>query len=378
MNFMSSTNRTTDKRAHWYCPADDAFLCQACNGSVHSANSLANRHERVRLKTSSLKNEFNSENSVPSWVRGFTRKARTPRGPRKPKSKELTLNSHSLVTELGCGESSNEENEEQLLYRVPVFDSIKLCTSTNEAETRVVVPSQEKDMLQEFGHGGSSFGFLPFEMELEEFVADVESLLGKGLDKESGRVKVEDDDEEDKEDYITNHDYAEREPFELNFDYDTPVTCQEEGESQVGARERIAEEDREGEGGDVKFKKVLLRLDYKGVITAWADQRSPWKGDRPEVDPSECWPHCMGSCGTILHPYGDIMRGIGGHSGMVDSGREARVSRYREKRRTRLFSKKIRYEVRKLNAEKRPRMKGRFVKKASFAGPSSAFPLPAK
>lgn len=40
-----------------------------------------------------------------------------------------------------------------------------------------------------------------------------------------------------------------------------------------------------------------------------------------------------------------------------DSGREARVMRYREKRRTRLFSKKIRYEVRKLNAERRPRMK---------------------
>jgi hypothetical protein len=55
----------------------------------------------------------------------------------------------------------------------------------------------------------------------------------------------------------------------------------------------------------------------------------------------------------------------------MDGGREARVSRYREKRRTRLFSKKIRYEVRKLNAEKRPRMKGRFVKRAS-ASPSLA------
>ncbi|EPS70097.1 hypothetical protein M569_04667, partial [Genlisea aurea] len=47
----------------------------------------------------------------------------------------------------------------------------------------------------------------------------------------------------------------------------------------------------------------------------------------------------------------------------ADGGREARVSRYREKRRMRLFSKKIRYEVRKLNAEKRPRIKGRFVKR---------------
>lgn len=70
---------------------------------------------------------------------------------------------------------------------------------------------------------------------------------------------------------------------------------------------------------------------------------------------------------------GSARGGVGSHgsdetgavrSGM-DGGREARVSRYREKRRTRLFSKKIRYEVRKLNAEKRPRMKGRFVKRAS-------------
>lgn len=37
--------------------------------------------------------------------------------------------------------------------------------------------------------------------------------------------------------------------------------------------------------------------------------------------------------------------------------REARVLRYKEKRQSRLFSKKIRYQVRKLNAEKRPRLK---------------------
>ncbi|KAG9445534.1 hypothetical protein H6P81_011662 [Aristolochia fimbriata] len=48
---------------------------------------------------------------------------------------------------------------------------------------------------------------------------------------------------------------------------------------------------------------------------------------------------------------------------MGQQQREARVMRYKEKRHTRLFSKRIRYEVRKLNAEKRPRMKGRFVKR---------------
>lgn len=63
--------------------------------------------------------------------------------------------------------------------------------------------------------------------------------------------------------------------------------------------------------------------------------------------------------------YRGLMGGEG-QVGIVDTSlRKAKVSRYREKRRTRLFCKKIRYEVRKLNAEKRPRMKGRFVKRGS-------------
>lgn len=46
-----------------------------------------------------------------------------------------------------------------------------------------------------------------------------------------------------------------------------------------------------------------------------------------------------------------------GKDGWKMKRREASVLRYKEKRQNRLFSKRIRYEVRKLNAEKRPRMK---------------------
>ncbi|KAI3713256.1 hypothetical protein L1987_71830 [Smallanthus sonchifolius] len=52
-----------------------------------------------------------------------------------------------------------------------------------------------------------------------------------------------------------------------------------------------------------------------------------------------------------------------GESSAMIHNREASVQRYKEKRRNRLFAKTIRYEVRKLNAEKRPRIKGRFVKR---------------
>ncbi|KAF7819485.1 Zinc finger protein like [Senna tora] len=73
---------------------------------------------------------------------------------------------------------------------------------------------------------------------------------------------------------------------------------------------------------------LSLKLDYEGVLNAWSDQRSLYV-PRPGETPLPLSHH-------LLIP---------------------------NKRESRLFSKRIRYEVRKLNAEKRPRMKGRFVKR---------------
>ncbi|KAL3510789.1 hypothetical protein ACH5RR_030190 [Cinchona calisaya] len=420
------------KRARWYCPADDAFLCQNCDASVHSANPLARRHERVRLKTSSLKpaKEISLEISVPSWHRGFTRKARTPRGTGKHAksiSKEPTRNPLiHLVPEICCDEietSHEEDNEEQLLYRVPIFDPFvaELCTTsansndhqgaTNDhVEADVVGVNESKVMIYDGSNDHNQFhGSLPSDVELAEFAADVESLLGKGLDDESFDIEglgLGDCKEADllgngrlvKDEYegeilevgmgnninqiIDDGDIdMSGEPFELSFDYDdSPTTCEEENKGEVENEiNGQLNEDCKGEDidhiGVITNKKILLRLNYDGVISAWADQKSPWTtGERPVLDSNDCWPDCSGTCGTIHNPYGEM--GIFGHPAIMDGGREARVSRYREKRRTRLFSKKIRYEVRKLNAEKRPRMKGRFVKRANFSG--TAFPLHTK
>jgi hypothetical protein len=54
----------------------------------------------------------------------------------------------------------------------------------------------------------------------------------------------------------------------------------------------------------------------------------------------------------------------GGGGQPEDDGvtRGDRVERFLKKRRERQFVTKVRYEVRKLNAEARPRFKGRFVK----------------
>ncbi|OWM75774.1 zinc finger protein CONSTANS-LIKE 16-like [Punica granatum] len=406
------------KRARWYCAADDAFLCQSCDASVHSANPLARRHERVRLKTASLRNlnEFPKENkdSAPSWHRGFTKKARTPR---HGKAVLSVRNPIPLVPEFGGDETSNEENEEQLLYRVPAYDPFasELCSSK---ETEIVAPfdfNETKGVPVRYGTGAERMhGFLPSDTDLAEFAADVESLLGKGLENESfgmeglglmdcdkerensqdcsfgseKLVKTEDEGvlapDVGQDNQVDAEIDISKETFELNFDdYCSPTTCGEEEDEKVAEPEAHANVENPVKDAAKKRRKIFLKLDYESVLESWSSQGSPWtSGDRPDLNSDDYWPDCLGLYGGEVHNHhGELVGGGGGYGGHMGvgstAGREAKVSRYREKRRTRLFSKKIRYEVRKLNAEKRPRMKGRFVKRVPFTGPTS-FPLLSK
>ncbi|KAK0586607.1 hypothetical protein LWI29_009536 [Acer saccharum] len=371
------------KRARWYCVADDAFLCQGCDSSVHSANQLASRHERVRLETRTLSSSSNKAMhgaltdvkdgvAVPLWHQGFTRKARTPR-PNKAMLVKQAAKAHEdkvvsisndepLVPELGSEEGSLDDDDanadrEQLLCQVPVFDPF-------EAEINCDIIASENGMVNKdenmFGYGEERtcnelddlHGFLPSDMDLAEFAADVESLLG---------VKVKDEEADHQEGII-----------DWNFDFDSPVIGQDEEDDKVLVPlVDTAMANSTHECNNKVERNISLRLDYEAVIDAWASQGCPWTtGSRPEFNHDDCWLDCTGACPKhVHHPYG----GVGFHVGGRDGGREARVSRYKEKRRTRLFSKKIRYEVRKLNAEKRPRMKGRFVKRTSFMG-NAAFP----
>lgn len=54
------------------------------------------------------------------------------------------------------------------------------------------------------------------------------------------------------------------------------------------------------------------------------------------------------------------------HHDLSALDREARVMRYKEKKRMRKFEKSIRYASRKAYAEARPRIKGRFAKRSDM------------
>ncbi|XP_021753808.1 zinc finger protein CONSTANS-LIKE 16-like isoform X2 [Chenopodium quinoa] len=413
------------KRARWYCPADDAFLCQSCDGTVHSANLLARRHERVRLKTASLKRVQRLD--LPSWHRGLTRKPRTPRHGKHQSKFEERNPLHVIVPELGMEETTSSqdgESEEQLLYRVPIYDPFvtDFRSSPTVDDIRPLELEGGSDVSKSTISNSkqSPDNYMPSDMDLEEFAADVETLLGKGLDDELygieelglldcsssinnnninenyiGKIVKEEDELCDEGEMIRGYEIeAEsnnvviKEPLELSFVYDehdfgTTWEDEDDHKKNMMIEPSVINESFKFEENDEteknKTSNILLRLDYEAISNAWASLGSPWiTGQRPEINLDDCWPHCTGTCGldgSRHQIYGEYqMGGFVGNGGVGDGGREARVSRYREKRRTRLFSKKIRYEVRKLNAEKRPRMKGRFVKRSSFAAANAAFP----
>ncbi|XP_072973583.1 zinc finger protein CONSTANS-LIKE 16-like [Typha angustifolia] len=373
------------RRARWYCAADDAFLCQACDTSVHTANPLARRHHRLRLASSSSRPPplpLDADHpSSPAWLHGFKRKARTPRGKTGANLKaEPTTLVPDLEEEKRIEEEGDEEEEEEaeveLLYRVPIFDPIltEFCSPPRHLDECNDSSIEELNLKPaEVAHVSPSAGgidddvltgFQPSDIDLAEFAADMENLLGLGLteDGEKPEVKAEFNDV----------------GMEMEIEFDCGDLSSPKGEL---LEEQIAAEEGEvmvsSRSGDCK---MMLRLDYEAVITAWSHRDcSPWTdGERPQFNPDDCLPDFPGMWNG--GGSGDEV-GLVGAACMAagDGGREARVSRYREKRRTRLFSKKIRYEVRKLNAEKRPRMKGRFVKRAAFlsAPPAvGAAPIP--
>ncbi|XP_027332875.1 zinc finger protein CONSTANS-LIKE 6 isoform X2 [Abrus precatorius] len=98
---------------------------------------------------------------------------------------------------------------------------------------------------------------------------------------------------------------------------------------------------------DEKMMALNLNLNYQDVLDTWSDRGSLWADECSlSLATNNC--HYMGEVPVLEEER---------------ARREASVLRYKEKRQNRLFSKKIRYQVRKLNADKRPRIKGRFVKR---------------
>jgi B-box zinc finger len=299
------------RRARWYCAADDAFLCQSCDTSVHSANPLARRHERLRLRVSSPALPSSTlakveELVVPAW---YTRKARTPRRKNGAMSRRSVPES---------AESSDEnKGEEHFLYRVPIFDPnlAEFCSpppledsnnsSKGEIEDDAVksAPVSSQFNVSPTINDSIVMNFMPSDAELNEFAADMEALLGQNnddsLDMESlGLVESPDEidganikletDNGGVDMVLYGSDLLEAEVsgemLDMDFDCGSPMTLEKE-EEKIAVRDMTSHEVTPY----MQHKKIDLNLNYEAIIASWG--RSPWTdGERPQVLLDDCWP----------------------------------------------------------------------------------------
>ncbi|KAL0337119.1 UNVERIFIED_CONTAM: protein CHLOROPLAST IMPORT APPARATUS 2 [Sesamum calycinum] len=96
---------------------------------------------------------------------------------------------------------------------------------------------------------------------------------------------------------------------------------------------------------------LLLKLNYDNIMNAWSDRGSPFYRDAPGAE----------SAGNDVQARLEQIDLFPENRG----GTGATVPRCKEKQRTRVSSKKIGYQVRKVNANRWPRTKGKFARAAT-------------
>lgn len=478
------------KRSRWYCAADEAYLCEGCDSSVHAANALASRHERVRLtshgvpvksdrrgsinhgsskgkkkqKVLSSTPPFKNSNSLPTLhqqhhahanfltghpdsSQGLLRKVKVESthqqgGNCAPNDLDTSADDHFTAEELtgnanllddpsmcppsqyGDGSSDPSFGNHGLLHEESDFAHDFLVSDPNDPHNTNT--SNCGDFVTNTNSSGAPGGELYHDDEDDECDGDEgDDSMGTGWMDLANRELCGDGDEYCVDPSILRESVAATGAHDQSvalYSHDEKPERQGEcGSSQSGAFKNNMAGRSEWvklEGGysndysnssDVSLQSLAdcnsackieglsmsgsdarlvpsLRLNYADVLSSWPDRGMRWMddGSGPQLVPDNSNSDGMGSCYDLgLVPDLSSTSGVdcaqfppmyggprGGGAGAGDdanaacNAREARVSRYREKRRTRLFSKKIRYEVRKLNAERRPRMKGRFVKRS--------------
>uniref|UniRef100_A0A0E0EH86 CCT domain-containing protein n=1 Tax=Oryza meridionalis TaxID=40149 RepID=A0A0E0EH86_9ORYZ len=117
-----------------------------------------------------------------------------------------------------------------------------------------------------------------------------------------------------------------------------------------------------GDGAAAAARSLLLKLDYEEILAAWAGRGSLYIGGGGAA-----------TAGGTDHAAAELeldsvfvevsaspepaAAAAAAWSVAEPAARAEKVRRYKEKRQGRLFAKRIRYEVRRLNAVKRPRLK---------------------
>ncbi|XP_054793703.1 zinc finger protein CONSTANS-LIKE 5-like [Prosopis cineraria] len=312
-----------------FCRADSAFLCMLCDNEIHSANKLALRHERV-------------------WMCEVCEQA--------PAS--VTCKADAAALCVTCDSDIHSANPLARRHeRVPVepfFDSADSVAKSSAAALNLLVPTD---------NGIGSDGFLQEESESASWLISNPSFNPKIMDVPD--IKSGDMFFPEMEYPLLDFDYSNS--FDQN---DNNRGGNNDGVVPVQARVMNHMESC----FDIDFcRSKLSSINYPTQSFTRQSVSSS------SVDVGVV-PDGGNTVSEISFPIGQNISNSSESSGIISAGnsttqlgssasgmnREARVLRYREKRKNRKFEKTIRYASRKAYAETRPRIKGRFAKRTEM------------
>ncbi|KAF8052406.1 hypothetical protein N665_1562s0016 [Sinapis alba] len=297
-----------------YCRADSAYLCTSCDAQVHAANRLASRHERVRVCESCE---------------------------RAPAAFFCKADAASLCT--ACDSQIHSANPLARRHqRVPILP-ISGCMATNhssdttEPENIVVVGQEEEDEAE------AASWLLPSSVK-----NCADNNNNNNNNSENNRFSVG-------EEYLDLVDYSSS--MDKQF---IGQANQYQQEYNVPQRSYVADGvvplQVDVSKGHMQHEQHNFQFGFTNVSS--------------EASPSHMVslvPESALSDTTVSHPRSPkaAREELPEAPTQILSPmeRKARVMRYREKKKTRKFEKRIRYASRKEYAEKRPRIKGRFAKR---------------
>ncbi|XP_065854851.1 zinc finger protein CONSTANS-LIKE 2-like [Euphorbia lathyris] len=297
-----------------YCKADSAYLCSSCDARIHAANRLASQHERVWVCEACERAPANflckaDAASLCSACDASIHSA-NPLARRHQRVPILPIAGNFY------GERSNEE----------LFVNMEDGEEDETASWLVLNNQVKKDNINEMLFGGDTDEYLDLveynSNSCGENEYNQEYDFGYKNYGDESVVPVQCEEEGGKD-----HEYYN---FQLGFDFETSKSCYSSTNHGVPVSSMDV-----GMVSDstMELEEVSNMSQYsrppKGTIDLFSN---------PSIEMS-----------TLLSPR----------------DREARVLRYREKKKTRKFEKTIRYASRKAYAETRPRIKGRFAKRST-------------
>nr|AEP02798.1 heading day 1 [Oryza sativa]AEP02802.1 heading day 1 [Oryza rufipogon]BAJ53893.1 Hd1 protein [Oryza sativa Japonica Group]AEP02815.1 heading day 1 [Oryza rufipogon]AIP90418.1 HD1 [Oryza sativa] len=325
-----------------YCRADAAYLCASCDARVHAANRVASRHERVRVceaceqapaalacRADAAALCVACDVQVHSANPLARRHQRVPVAPLPA----ITIPATSVLAEAVVATATvlGGKDEEVDSWIILSKDSNNNNNNNNSNSS----------------NNGMYFGEVDEYFDLVGYNSYYDNRIENNQDQQYGMHEQQEQQQQQQE---MQKEFAEKEGSECVVPSQITMLSEQQhsGYGVVGADQAASMTAGVSAYTDSISNSISFSSMEAGIVP-----------DSTVIDMPNS---------SILTPAGAINLFSGPslqmslHFSSMD--REARVLRYREKKKARKFEKTIRYETRKAYAEARPRIKGRFAKRS--------------